>query len=43
MERWHLPLLGRRDIPAKLSSVELREFFSFTDEKLLRSSGVAAD
>jgi len=30
MERWHLPLLGRRDIPGKLSSVELREFFSFT-------------
>src|ERR1700674_18562 len=29
MERWHLPLLGRRDIPGKLSSVELREFFSF--------------
>jgi len=31
MERWHLPLLGRRDIPGKLSSVELREFFSFTN------------
>ena len=32
MERWHLPLLGRRNIPGKLSSVELREFFCFTDD-----------
>src|SRR3974390_2879092 len=34
MERWHLPLLGRREIPGKLSTVELREFFSFTDADL---------
>jgi Domain of unknown function (DUF4158) len=34
MEHWDLPLLGRRDIPGKLSSVELREFFSFTDDDL---------
>jgi hypothetical protein len=34
MERWHLPLLGRRAIPGKLSSIEVREFFSFTDDDL---------
>src|ERR1700674_4253839 len=34
MERWHLPLLGRREIPGKLSAVEPREFFSFTDDDL---------
>ena len=30
---WHFPLLGRRDIPGRLSSVELHEFVSLTGEK----------